>query len=141
MAVLIAALTRCSGHLRFQISPLKEVGYKGAAVHAAEGSVSHGSVFLESGCFGSVTQFSGSEERSAIAGIRALNLAKFDINGWRASSPTVADSTGLPFRSASLPSEQTERDLNSPIASIPMTYFIPKREYCYEEGSFRGGVW
>lgn len=32
----------------------------------------------------------------------------------------------------------TERDSNSPIHTIATSYVICKREYCYEEGSFRG---
>jgi hypothetical protein len=34
----------------------------------------------------------------------------------------------------------TEMDSNSPIAAISTAYVIQKREYCYEEGSFRGAL-
>ena len=34
----------------------------------------------------------------------------------------------------------TERDSNSPTSIISTAYAFEKREYCYEEGSFRGAL-
>ncbi len=48
--------------------------------------------------------------------------------------------TLLTFRKGFLPLPATERDSNSPTSIISTAYAFEKREYCYEEGCFRGAL-